>query len=127
MPTAAAFDSAARSFDLAADDLTHLLTDTPGHFGPDTLVGGMLTLVADLTIGTAHTTAVNASAALKSRADTCRARADACRAFATDLDIYHEKLRRFESAARSYDPTNPFALPPQHPTRPRPVASFIEI
>ncbi len=127
MPTAVAFDTAARSFDRAADDLTKLLVDTPGHLGPDTLIGGMLTLVADLTVGTARVTAANAAAALLGRADICRARAEACRSFAADLDVYHREVSRFEAAARTYDPGDPYALPPHRPTRPRPVGSFIEI
>jgi hypothetical protein len=127
MPTATAFEAAARSFDRAALDLSQLLTHTPAYFGPDTLVGGILSLVTELTIGTARVTANTAAAALSGRADICRARAEACRAFAADLDQYHREMLRFEAAAHDYDPTDPFALPPRRPTRPHPVADFIEI
>lgn len=127
MPTAAAFDAAARSFDRAAEDLALLMIDTPGHFGPDTLQGGLLTIVADLTVGTAQVTAASAATALRGRADICRARADACRAFAADLDVYHRELHRFEAASRHYDPTDPSALPPHRPNRPRPAGNFIEV
>lgn len=127
MPTAAAFDAAARSFDRAAAELTQLLTHTPGHLGPDTLVGGMLTLVAELTVGTAQVTASTTAVALTRRADTCRARADACRAFAAELEQYHRAVSQFDSATRNYDPTDPFALPPVRPNRPRPPANYIEV
>lgn len=127
MPTATAFDAAARSFDQAAADLNQLLVNTPGYFGADTLVGGMLTIVTDLTIGTAQTTATSTAATLLDRAAICRARAAACRSFAAELDLYHRDVHRFEAASRDYDPTDPFALPPQRPVRPRPAASYIEI
>lgn len=127
MPTATAFDAAARSLDRAAADLTQLLIHAPGHLGSDTLVGGMLTIVSELTVATAQSTAVATASTLAAQADICRARAEACRAFAAELDRYHVEVGRFEADMRSYDPTDPYAFPPQRPNRPRPVANFIEV
>jgi len=76
MPTADAFDTAARSFDRAAADLSQLLVNTPQHFGPDTLIGGMLSLVADITVSTAQATATSAAATHRRRPAGTRPRSD---------------------------------------------------
>lgn len=127
MPTAEAFDAAARSFDRVADQLGQLMHDTTWYFGPDTLRGGMLTIVADLTIATAQVTATTAAASAASSARICRERAAACRAFAADMADYHRRLAIHEQAWSEYDPTDPFGAPPARPERPRPAASYIDI
>lgn len=127
MPTADAFDEAARSFDRAAQELAELMHTSPSHLGPDTLRGGLLTLVADLTVATAHQTATATASVLHDLAFECRHRADVCRTFAADLALYNRRLARFEGELAAFDPTDPTATVPVRPARPRRPASYVEL
>ncbi len=117
MPTADQFEAAARRFADLADDLDTLLASTPSHLGPDTLIGGRLTLVADLTIDTAMATAVHAGRRVRELAGSCRRRAAICRSHAADVDAYLRELQRFQSGE----------VPMARPIRPRRPATWVEI
>ena len=114
MPTATAFDAAARTFDGVADELALLMASTPSHFGPDTLAGGTLTLLTELTISTVDTTAARAAKSLRALADECRRRAVVCRSFEADLAAYRREQRDYEASDPSLAPSGP----PTRPTRP---------
>lgn len=116
MPTADAFEAAARTFDGAADEFDRLLSTTPDWFGPETMVGGMLAMITELTLSTASTTAGEIAIALRHAGDTCRQRAAVCRAYAADLADFHLEQRRFEASDPSLAPSGP----PIRPTRPAP-------
>lgn len=118
MPTADQFDRAASAFDAIADAFVDLMTTTPSHFGPDTLAGGTLTLVADLTISTSTSTATSTGRLVRDLADTCRRRADICRSYAADIESYLHALRQFEADDSSLL---------HRPTRPRRPASWVEV
>lgn len=118
MPTAHQFDLAARTFDGVAEDLDTLLAATPGHLGPDTLSGGTLTLVAELTISTVIATASSAGQLVRDLADTCRRRAAVCRTHAAEIVAYESALRHFEASG------SPASA---RPTRPRRPASWVEV
>ncbi len=118
MPTADQFERAARRFDGIADALGDLMSTTPRLFGPNTLAGGTLTLVADLTISTSTATATNAGQLVRDLADTCRRRADICRTYAAEVDSYQRALRQFEAENSSLL---------QRPTRPRRPATWVEV
>jgi len=127
MPTADTFDAAARSFEQAAEELDLLLHSTPSHFGPDTLWGGLLTMVADLTVSTSTATVSTTASALAEYAATCRRRASTCRAFAAEMAIHEEELRRYESALARFDPFDLEAAPLRRPSRPSRLFSWIEV
>jgi hypothetical protein len=121
MPTADAFDAAARSFDGVAESLDLLLRTTPTHFGPDTLLGGHLSLVADLTVSTATATAVTAATIVADHAATCRQRASACRTYAADVAAYRRELDRYEAGlveGHSFDVGTTHIRHPTPPERP---------
>jgi hypothetical protein len=126
MPTAEAFDAAARSFELAAESLEQLMASTPSHFGPDTLRGGLLSMVVDLTVSTATATALRAAAALADDAAVCRQRAATCRAFAIDMAAYQRDLDRYVSELGRLDPADPEAALLRRPSRPVRPFTWIE-
>lgn len=126
MPTAETFDAAARAFELAAESLDMLMAITPSHFGPETLRGGLLSMVADLAVSTATATASTAATALTEDAATCRQRAELCRAFAADMATYERDLERYQSALARFDPTDPETALISRPSRPARPFAWIE-
>ena len=126
MPTAETFDCAARAFELAAESLDMLMTITATHFGPETLRGGLLSMVADLTVSTATATASTAATTLAEDAATCRQRAELCRTFAADMATYQRDLDLYQSALARFDHADPEAALIRRPSRPTRPFTWIE-
>lgn len=116
MPTAHDFDVAAAGFESAADVAESMLATAHAHFGPETMHGGRLPLLIDLTLDSQHRSARTAAHLLRRQADLCRDRAAACRAFAAELAVHRADMARWRQAqadpASAGDPVPP---PPRAP------------
>ncbi len=117
MPNVVDFDLAAAAFSRASEGLQLLRGSSRPFLGADTVTGGALAGLVEVTMDVSDQNLTSAAAALDELADVARHRAAVCRAYAVDVQSFNHELRRWQNNVADY-PTGE-TLPP----RPRPPRS----
>ena len=122
MPNVVDFELAAAAFSRASEDLQLLRGSCQPFLGADTVTGGALAGLVEVTMDVSDQNLTSAAAALNELADNARQRAAVCRAYAMDLRSFNQELQRWQNNVADY-PTGE-TMPPR-PQPPRSPPSWV--
>lgn len=118
MPSATDFDLAAAAFGRASEDLAILVGAARPYLGPDTVDGGALAELVQVTLDVSDQNLTGAATMLTGLATVCRDRAAVCRAYAHDLQVFDGALDRWLSVTTALPEGEPIPPRPHLPSRP---------
>lgn len=118
MPTASDFDLAAQHYQRAAAAAAQWAAGVRGHFGPQTIDGGMLTTVCNQAVDVAENTATSTAGLLEARATLCQDRAAAVRSYEAAMADYQVATARWRAAVSDLPEGVSSPQSPQRPAKP---------